>query len=205
MRMFLDENLLKTLVDKLLEQFGKKNLLPADCRVLSSDIYSKTEKSISETTLKRLFGFAKRSFDFSIYTLDTLAIYLGFENWNSFYEKNQTQGERPTHGGNKWQELKMLCTKHSQYTLQAMKNASGINFTKTIERDKLTAFIKKFLLTGKSIAPIVGPSGAGKSIGLAHTALTLWLDDNAIYPNDICCFINIHQIHTIATYKHSLF
>ncbi|RFM26125.1 hypothetical protein DXN05_21195 [Deminuibacter soli] len=203
--MFLDENLLKTLVDKILERFGKKNLLPADCKVLSSDIYSKTEKSISETTLKRLFGFAKRSFDFSIYTLDTLATYLGYENWNSFYELNQAPNERQMHGGNKWQELRMLCTKHSQYTLQGLKNSSGIHFTKTIEREKLSSFIQKFLLTGKSIAPIVGPSGAGKSIGLAHSALKLWLDDKAVYPNDICCFINIHQIHTIATYKHSLF
>lgn len=205
MRMFLDENLLKTLVDKLLEEFGKKKLLPADCKLLSSDIFSKTDKSISETTLKRLFGFAKRSFDFSIYTLDTLATYLGFENWNSFYEMNQAPNERQLHGGNKWQELKQLCSKHSQYTLQAVKNSSGINYAKTIEREKLTSFVKKFLLTGKAIAPIVAPSGSGKSIGLAHAANKLWLDENALFPNDICCFINIHQIHTIATYKHSLF
>lgn len=205
MRMFLDESLLKTLTDKVLHQFGRKNLLPADCKVLSGDIYSKTEKSISETTLKRLFGFAKRSFDFSIYTLDTLAIYLGYENWNSFYELNQTPAEKQLNGGNKWQELKNLCTKHSQYTLQAVKNSSGIQFTKTIEREKLTAFIKKFLLTNKSIAPIVAPSGSGKSIGLTHTALKLWLSETPVYSNDICCFINIHQIHTIATYKHSLF
>ncbi len=205
MRMFLDENLLKTLIDKLLSQFGKKNLLPADCKVLSGDIYAKTEKSISETTLKRLFGFAKRSFDFSIYTLDTLAIYLDYENWNSFYELNQTPAEKQLNGGNKWQELKTLCTKHSQYTLQAVKNSAGIHFSKTIEREKLTAFIKKFLLTNKSIAPVVGPSGSGKSIGLTHTALKLWLSDDPVYGNDICCFINIHQIHTIATYKHSLF
>ncbi|GGH79046.1 hypothetical protein HNQ91_005193 [Filimonas zeae] len=206
MRTFIEDEVINSLVNKVLARFGKKSISPAECKTLSNDILAQTGKTVSETTLKRLLGFARRSFDFSIYTLDTLAEYLGFPNWEVFYKTNipSVAAVAPEDDSNRWEHLKNTSSKYSKYTLQAIKNASGIPFAETLPREELTSFIKKFLLTSQSIAPIVAPAGFGKSIGLAQTALKLWLGNNPAFPNDICCFINIQQAQTVALQKHPI-
>lgn len=206
MRTFIEDEVINSLVNKVLARFGKKSISPAECKALSNDILAQTGKTVSETTLKRLLGFARRSFDFSIYTLDTLAEYLGFPNWEVFYKSNvpAVTNTATEDSLNKWEYLKNTSSKYSKYTIQAIKNSSGIPFAETLHREELTAFIKKFLLTSQSIAPIVAPTGFGKSIGLAQTALKLWLGNTPAFPNDICCFINIQQAQTVALQKHPI-
>ncbi|BAV04142.1 hypothetical protein SAMN05421788_104124 [Filimonas lacunae] len=206
MRTFIEDEVINSLVNKVLSRFGKKSITPAECKALSNDILAQTGKTVSETTLKRLLGFARRSFDFSIYTLDTLAEYLGHPNWDVFYKSTMPAIATTTvvDNPNKWENLKNTSSKYSRYTVQAIKNSSGIPFAETLHREELTAFIKKFMLTSQSIAPIVAPAGFGKSIGLAHTALKLWLGSSPIFPNDICCFINIQQAQTVALQKHPI-
>jgi hypothetical protein len=89
MRIFIEEELINLLLERVMHQFGKTHLVPSDCKNLSAAIFEKTDKSISETTLKRLLGFAKRSFDFSIYTLEALAAYINYASWESFYEQHK--------------------------------------------------------------------------------------------------------------------
>lgn len=206
MRTFIEDEVINSLVSKVLARFGKKSISPAECKTLSNDILAQTGKTVSETTLKRLLGFARRSFDFSIYTLDTLAEYLGFPNWELFYKSSSpsTASVAPEENSNRWEHLKNTSSKYSRYTIQAIKNSSGIPFAETLHRDELTGFIKKFLLTSQSIAPIVAPAGFGKSVGLAQTALKLWLGNAPVFPNDICCFINIQQAQTVALQKHPI-
>lgn len=48
---------------------------PGDCKKIADDIFETTRKKISETTLKRLFGFATIKHQFSKYTLATLIEY----------------------------------------------------------------------------------------------------------------------------------
>lgn len=205
MRTFFEDDSIKLLMGKVLAKFGKATITPSDCRSLSEAVLISTKKTISETTLKRLFGFARRSFDFSIYTLDTLSEYIGYANWENFNNENAREFSKA--GGedaNKWETLKKTCSKYSGYTLQTIKNSSGIPFSETLHREELTNFVKKFLQSNKSIAPIIAPAGFGKSVGMAHTVQKLWEGENAFYPQDICCFINLHQVQTIALYKHSL-
>ncbi|RXK81350.1 NACHT domain-containing protein [Filimonas effusa] len=205
MRTFFEDDSIKLLMGKVLTEFGKATITPADCKSLSEAVLASTKKTISETTLKRLFGFARRSFEFSIYTLDTLSEYVGYSNWENFSKENAKEFSKA--GGddvNKWQALRKTCAKYSGYTLQTIKNSSGIPFPETIHREELTQFIRKFLQTNQSIAPIIAPTGFGKSVGMAHTVLKLWHGAEAVYPQDICCFINVHQVQTIALYKHSL-
>lgn len=205
MRTFFEDDSINALIGKVLQKFGKVSITPADCKTLSDAVLADTKKTISETTLKRLFGFARRSFDFSIYTLDTLAEYIGYPNWENFYNENAREFAKVSSShSNKWQTLKKTCSKYSGYTLQTIKNGSGIPFSETSHREELTNFVKKFLQTNQSIAPVVAPAGFGKSVGMAHTVLKLWEGENPVFPDDICCFINLHQVQTIALYKHSL-
>ena len=57
-----------------------------DFESLSSNVYKETGRTIGITTLKRLFNYIQDDRKASEYTLNTIAIYLGFDNWGN----NQT-------------------------------------------------------------------------------------------------------------------
>lgn len=57
---------------------------PADCNILSLDIESKTRVHIGATTLKRLIGFTHDEREPHTSTLDAIARYLGYKNWNEY-------------------------------------------------------------------------------------------------------------------------
>jgi PAS domain S-box-containing protein len=87
---------LKTLV---LFASGIKNLSPADCRTISFLIIKKTNLGISETTIKKLYGFALTMFNPSLFTLNALSIFCDFENWEAFcdakpHSKEPQEGHR---------------------------------------------------------------------------------------------------------------
>ena len=70
-------------VTNLLRQKSKKDFrLSADCEYLALDIESVTGEHIGVNTLKRLLGFINDERDPRISTLDVIARYLGFDNWD---------------------------------------------------------------------------------------------------------------------------
>jgi len=80
--------MLSAIIKKEIEnKFGKEIRYPADCDALSAHISDQTGQSISITTLKRMFGFVAGTHEPRLYTLDVLAQYLGYPNWDVYYEK----------------------------------------------------------------------------------------------------------------------
>lgn len=72
------------LVRKLLEEkFGRKIRYPKDCESLALQMNEAATQRISASTLKRLFGFITPTTSPSLYTLDTVAMFLGFADWES--------------------------------------------------------------------------------------------------------------------------
>jgi two-component system sensor histidine kinase VicK len=63
---------------------GVSNLSPAACRTISLSLIKKTDIRLSETTIKRLYGFAESKFKPSLFTLNALAIYCGYNSWEAF-------------------------------------------------------------------------------------------------------------------------
>jgi hypothetical protein len=67
-----------------------------DFKLLQKEIYSSSGVSISTHTLKRLFGKIASPADYTPQhaTLDALAIFIGFESWESFlkHSSNETEG-----------------------------------------------------------------------------------------------------------------
>ena len=55
--------------------------------MVSEDVFLHTKQKISISTLKRLFGFVNGVQDPRLYTLDILAKYLGFNNWDVYLEE----------------------------------------------------------------------------------------------------------------------
>jgi len=76
---------------------GIKNMSPMDCRVLSASILEKTKLSVSETTLKRLFGFARSKFNPSLFTLNAVAIYCGYRGWEDFQRSQPNEAAGSGH------------------------------------------------------------------------------------------------------------
>lgn len=158
-----------------------------DCENLSRAIFNKTNCSLSPTTLKRLFGFAKVKDKPSKFTLNTLAIYCGYTNWEQFVDESRKAGNKRK---GKWEDLKRDGAKVSNYTLDSLKSNSGLPFQHTVKREQVHVFIEEFLNSDALATCIVGEGGSGKSIAIAHVVEDFWLKPMPKYPNDILWFLS---------------
>src|SRR5690606_37744632 len=177
---------LKTLV---LKKAAINQIVPADCYRLALEIKGTTNKSVSETTLKRVFGFASSIHQPSIYTLNALAQYCGFESWDSFYtdleqNKLQTMQQRT------WGEISLNATKISLFNIQSNKYKCGIPYHLTIDREYISRFAERFIKSGATAGILHGPVGCGKTVGISR-----WVENQISQicvdsSNDIYLFTN---------------
>jgi len=72
---------------------GGRLRYPSDCEALSVDIESVSGKTVSVNTLKRIFGFLECVQRPRLSTLDILARYMGYSNWNVFIASLSKEGE----------------------------------------------------------------------------------------------------------------
>lgn len=77
------------LIEKKLGWGSSKDWLNQDFQLLSDRIFEETRVRLSITTLKRVWGKVSYNSAPSISTLNTLALFLGHENWSTFKQKNQ--------------------------------------------------------------------------------------------------------------------
>lgn len=82
------------LKDEIQTKFGRSISYAIDCEELSNLIKSQTNRQVSSSTLKRLFGIIKSSFNLSKYTLDTLSIFLQFDDWKEFLNNFDKEKQR---------------------------------------------------------------------------------------------------------------
>lgn len=87
---------LTTLIEIQLEWGKAESWTNKDFETLSEQIFVQTDKQISVTTLKRLWGRAKLIANPSIPTLDILAEFAGFEDWRSFLKQLNAKSARPS-------------------------------------------------------------------------------------------------------------
>lgn len=76
--MILNNQILDRLKEKANLSFDKAK----DFTILSSSIFEETKRSIGITTIKRLLGYIDDNRKTNAYTLNTIAIYLGYKTWN---------------------------------------------------------------------------------------------------------------------------
>ena len=70
---------------KVLIQCGISQLREQDCKVISQLVFLKNKNYISESSIKRLYGFWGKETKFvSRFILDSLSQFIGFENWEAF-------------------------------------------------------------------------------------------------------------------------
>jgi len=73
--------------ERIEKVFGSALRYPGECEALSIDIEDRTGTPLSVNTLKRLLGILPQVRQPRLSTLDILARYIGFPNWNLYLEE----------------------------------------------------------------------------------------------------------------------
>ncbi|MBD1363258.1 hypothetical protein IDJ77_05480 [Mucilaginibacter sp. ZT4R22] len=159
---------LEALKSAVLLSSGFKSIAPGDCKVISLKVFERTKHSISETTLKRVYGFAYSKFRPSLFTIETMAKYCGYEGWDDFCLKQEIQhaGNNPTNAN--WETLKQNAAKITNFTVQALQNKAGIPYAQTIQREFIDRHFAAFSRGDHTATVLSAPAGYGKTIALCH-------------------------------------
>ena len=176
----------ETLKSRVLTNANIRSITPGDCKALALQIYVKTKLTVSETTLKRVYGFAYSKFKPSLFTINVMAKYCGFEGWDNFCEQESLPADKSQNEHIDWKTLSYNAAKITHFTLQALKNRSGIPFNQTIRRKFINDHFDEFLRGDYTATVFAAPSGYGKTIGLCH-----WIDEKIESgSNDIILFFS---------------
>ncbi|MDB5117244.1 MAG: hypothetical protein JWQ79_2736 [Mucilaginibacter sp.] len=183
----------EALKQNLLVKAGITNILPSECKALSDSIFKKTNKRISETTLKRVYGFAYSKFNPSLFTIDAMAQFCDYLGWTDFCEKQEIiPPNKPVKVC--WNTIKQNAHKVTHYTLQALKNRSGIPYNYTIKRKFVDDQFNAFIQNNYTATAFIAPSGYGKTLALCH-----WIDEQLelniqAKKNDIILFFSSNAL-----------
>lgn len=152
----------------LLINAGIASILPSECRALSDRVYKKNGNRISETTFKRIYGFAYSKYSPSLFTLNVLARFCNYKGWDDFCEKqDQKVAVVPAKELN-WRLIQQSANKITGFTLQALKNKSGIPYNQTIDREFIDYHFDEFIASGCTGTVLSAPAGYGKTIALCQ-------------------------------------
>jgi hypothetical protein len=179
-------------------------ITPCDCKTISAKIFNKTKQSISETTLKRVYGFAYSKFKPSLFTIDVMAKYCGYQNWEDFCFKQDQTTVNPNDTSTSWETLKLNAGKITSFTLQVLRNKSGIPYNQTIKRQFIDEHFSEFLSGGYTATIVSAPAGYGKTIALCH-----WIEERLFLnatgkTNDIILFFSTNALMNAFLSGHDL-
>jgi hypothetical protein len=186
--------LLSQLRKFVLMKSGLRTMDPAHCKTISEYVFKETKNYVSETTVKRFFGFAQTVHKFSLFTLNSLAQYVGYADWEGFCKDKEDESADVS---NIWQDLKLKCQSISDVSLIAKKNNSGVPFEATANRSFLYADFEYFLKNNYQFTTISAHPGHGKSILLAHLIEHFFYRETAPYKKDIVLLINAASVGVI--------
>ncbi|MCX3265858.1 hypothetical protein OQZ29_13955 [Pedobacter agri] len=173
---------------------GLRNIDPAHCKVISEYVFQETKNYVSETTIKRFFGFANTLHKFSLFTLNSLSQYIGYADWNAFCKEKENQ-ILPSQSI--WQTIKLTAKSITELALVTKKNNSGVPFNYTANRNFYYPDFDYFLKNSYQFTTISAQPGQGKSILIAHMVEHFFYSEHALYKNDIVLLLNVNSINNI--------
>ncbi|SEA87133.1 NACHT domain-containing protein [Pedobacter hartonius] len=180
-------NRLNELKGLILLKLGIRFITPADCKRISIEISKHLNKNVSETTIKRLFGFALVKHKFSTFTLTTLAEYVDMAGIEP--EQVSIGHESP----DDWNVLKEKSDAITSFTLRTIRNRSGIPYDMTISRKFAEHDFDEFYNGEYIFTAFVSQPGYGKTILLSHLTENLFYKPNAFYKDSGVLFIRAYS------------
>ena len=175
----------------ILLKCGIKFITPADCKRISIEISRHLNKNVSETTIKRLFGFAVVKHKFSNFTLTTLAEYVDGDNLDQgLLSKTLLKKE------DSWSRVKQKVEKITNFTLKTIRNRSGIPYEMTISRRFAEHDFDDFFEGNFVFTSLISQPGYGRTTLLSHLAENLFQKPNAAYKDSTLLFIKAYNFFT---------
>ncbi|ACU05938.1 hypothetical protein [Pedobacter heparinus] len=187
----MDEvSILNELKGLILIKTGIRTITPADCKRISIEISKTLNKNVSETTIKRLFGFAVVKHNFSKFTLTTLSEYVSGENLENWPASiNINADNTPLN----WSAIKNKAAKVTDFTLKGIKNRSGMPYQMTISRKFAEHDFDDFFKSSNSFTAFISQPGYGKTILLSHLAEKFFNEECPQYKESILLFIQAYS------------
>jgi hypothetical protein len=187
----MDEiSILNELKGLILIKTGIRTITPADCKRISIEISKTLNKNVSETTIKRLFGFAVVKHNFSKFTITTLSEYVSgesLENWPSAININAENTPLS------WTAIRNKVNKITDFTLKGVKNRSGMPYNMTISRKFAEHDFEDFFKSKHSFTAFISQPGYGKTILLSHLAEKVLTEDTPHYKESTILFIQAYS------------
>lgn len=188
----LDQHTLNELRSLILQKEGISFISPSDCQQIALSITKKLNKTISKTTIKRLFGFAAAKHNFSKFTINTLLEYVDSPE-NKIISKSIVS---PTYKNatEDWKQIINKAKAISHATLNKTIEKCTIPYHLTISRKFLTQDFDFFYKSEFSFTSLIAPPGYGKSIALNHLVYDYFLKPQAKFHHDIILYINANDL-----------
>jgi hypothetical protein len=124
-------------------RFGKSIQYPKDCEAIALSVSKHCNEKISATTMMRLFGLIKSNSKPSLYTLDLISQYAGFQSWNAVFNSNSLNEDVHSEqidklAINSLHLNQLIQIKYSANKLLKLKYIGSMNFEVTmVENNKL--------------------------------------------------------------------
>ncbi|TLX72795.1 hypothetical protein E9993_16775 [Labilibacter sediminis] len=177
------------IIEEIQKKFGKEISYAKDCLVLSEEISTYTNRQVSVTTLKRFFGIVESQFNPSKFTLDTLSMYLDFNNWQDFI--NSFEKEKHTFSKeDSWDQLKKRARVVTDYSLQSMNTKVGNQITEFPLRPFAKTKIESFFKSKQLATAFIAPEGYGKTLLITQLVDKYFTGPDPKNPKDIICLID---------------
>ena len=172
---------LEKLKQQVAKTFGKPISTKPDCVALSDEVQQRTEVYLSESTLRRFFGLIVSPSQPSLQTLDTLAQFVGCDNWHAFINQQVSWATlalapEPV----QWEVVRSKAHRISEISLQRIKEGLGLPYEVTSSRPLVQDLLRQFAGSSQTALCLYAPSGAGKSTLLAH-----WVEVRQKHSDDI--------------------
>ncbi|MCD0486659.1 hypothetical protein LPB86_00345 [Pedobacter sp. MC2016-14] len=183
-------NELKSLI---LSKLDIRAITPGDCKRISIEITKTLNKTVSETTIKRLFGFAVAKHNFSRFTLTTLFEYVDQVH---LMEPVTAEYNKALIVNTPRKEIHTAATKITEYTLKGIRNRSGLPYDLTIGRKFAEHDFQFFYNSNFRFTSFIAQPGYGKTTLLSHLVESTFLADDSPYKNSTVFFSNIYNLIT---------
>ena|GEM_PF-603739 len=181
--------IINELKNLILQKTGIRTVTPSDCKRISMEISRSVKKTVSETTIKRLYGFAVVKHNFSRFTLTTLLEYVGKEDLTKLLPKHPSLPQRHDAQDN-WTAIDINAMRITQSTIKGIKHRSGLPYHMTIERKFAEQDFDDFYKSDCAFTCFISQPGYGRTILLSHLAEKYFLAPNAPYQKCTLLFIN---------------
>jgi hypothetical protein len=200
-----DEFILEGLKNLILVKTGIKTITPADCKRISIEISKNLNKNVSETTIKRLFGFAVAKHNFSKFTITTLSEYVNRESSGTWIPPTTIPIDNSSLN---WTTIRTRASRISDFTLRGIKNRSGMPYNMTVSRKFAEHDFDDFLKSKHNFNAFISQPGYGKTILMSHLADKFFSTESGSNKDSTLLFLQastfINKEHTFISFEDQL-